>query len=60
MSNNVCFPHEWVLPQHTELGALNLGDVFLYYDMPLLFSCFDSDGQIYLGLAEEFEDGVGE
>lgn len=38
------------LPQDTELGALSLIEVYIYYDRPCLFSCISDKGQYFLAL----------
>jgi hypothetical protein len=38
------------LPQDTELGAITLVEVYLYYDRPCLFSCRNEKGDLFLVL----------
>lgn len=38
------------LPQDTELGAITLVEVYIYYDRPCLFSCLNDKGQYFLVL----------
>jgi hypothetical protein len=42
-----------VLPESPILGALTIQEVFVFYDIPLLFSCKDQSGQIYIVVSLE-------
>jgi len=39
-----------LLPQDTELGAIALVEVYVYYDRPCLFSCRSEKGDLFLAL----------
>lgn len=45
-----------LLPQSTPLGELTLTGVYDYYDKPILFSCKNTDGVIFLAILV-FEEG---
>lgn len=51
---------DWVLPQRTQLGDLSLVDTLLYYDMPLMFTCVNSQEDQFIGLALDFQQDFGE
>lgn len=46
-----------ILPLNTFLGELEIVDIFEFYDMPLLFTCINKAGDIFIAVAvEEGED----
>jgi len=47
-----------LLPQFTQLGDLELIEVYEYYDTPCLFSCRNVSGQIFLAILFEQEKRV--
>jgi hypothetical protein len=47
-----------LLPQQTQLGKLELIEVYEYYDTPCLFSCRNSLGQLFIAILFEQEKKV--
>jgi len=39
-----------LLPQSTELGKLDIVQVYEYYDVPCLFSCTNEKGDLFLAI----------
>lgn len=44
-----------LVPQHTQLGKLELIEVYEYYDTPCLFSCRNASGQLFISILFEQE-----
>ena len=40
----------------TGLGKLEIVEIYVYYDQPVLFSCKSAAGHLYLGVAAEEND----